>query len=133
MSNAILNMMKGPQPRNHNAKREIMSMIDVLRAVSGRVTTRGDSCIEELEQVAATMVKIIRGIDANVDFGLPTEDIEALKAENAALKDQILVLTAAPVGTCIPVEDPEAMVEVPEVVEAPPRRRGRPAKVVAPE
>lgn len=130
MSNAIVSMMQGPQPRNHNAKREIMSMIDVLRAVSGRVTTRGDSCIEELELVAATMVKIIRGINADVDFGLP--NVGPLNARIADLEAQLAkALEAIPSKAAEDVPVDQELVQVAE--PAPARRRGRPAKVVAPE
>lgn len=74
MSDKILKMMSGPQPNNHNARREIETCINVLTAVRGRIVTSGPKVIDELEQVAESVVKVIRGLSASHDFGLPKSE-----------------------------------------------------------
>lgn len=127
MSN-IVKMMTGPQPRNFNPRAEVTTAAEILNAVRSKIVSAGARCIPELEDSATRLVKVIRGLNADHDFGVP--DLEDVEKKNAVLHAQVKLLTSenlelrALLDKALTPPTNTTTVDVEVVNEEPVKRRG---------
>lgn len=136
--------INSPQPRNFSPRLVLSEVGDNVAAARTNVGSKPKQTVLALDLALAGIVKVIRGIEPDFDFGFtPAKDdsvakdqaklIKELEVENTKLRAE-LAKAKAPATEPLPVL--EAVVPAPAAEEAPteaPKRRGRPPKAVEPK
>ena len=135
--------LNSPQPRNFAPRAVLSEVMDNVTAARSCLGTKPKQASIALDLALGGIVKVIRGIDPDFDFGLPdasalsnlirdqTATINRLEAENTELRAELA--KSKPKAA-------ETKTEELPVIEAPadapaeaPKRRGRPPKAVEPK
>lgn len=135
--------LNSPQPRNFAPRAVLSEVLDNVTAARACLGAKPKQASIALDLALGGIVKVIRGIDPDFDFGLPDASaltnlirdqattVSQLEAENTELR-AMLAKSKSKVA--------ETKTEELPVLEAPsdapaeaPKRRGRPPKVVEPK
>lgn len=145
--------INSPQPRNFAPRAVLSEVVDNVAAAKANLGSKPAQASLALDLALAGIVKVIRGITPDFDFGFPRTDdltvlvrdqaqaLNQLEAENAELRAELAKAKSKPKVAEVKTEDlpvAETPAEVPaeaaaETAAEAPKRRGRPPKAVEPK
>lgn len=137
--------LNSPQPRNFAPRAVLSEVLDNVTAARACLGAKPKQASIALDLALGGIVKVIRGIDPDFDFGLPDASaltslirdqaatVNQLEAENTELRAELAKVKSKPKAAETKTEELPVL-EVPSDAPAEaPKRRGRPPKVVEPK